>query len=341
MSHGAQTLRIKHTRRLQHVLGSTFAPQPQACGVASNALVDRPGLGINQQFLRPSRRPDRHPTSLLESVLTLGGSCTRHDVSAASTKQASLQSRWVLAGPRGSFSRRFETGEPPVSKPHGAPKPSSCPHAKGSSTEVDIPWPILLSALVPRQGISRAQTRTREQICKGDFRESAIHGDREGADGCGSMSERRRRKEKETPAVERAVNHSDTDSDSVDSESDHEGRCRSFCASTPCQYSVLYALCSAVAAGHTCHMSATARCVLRTKPGAVIFVISTPYGVLNQPPAGSATNGGQRRRGIGKTMDGFSLDFKYQSLAPVLMIAGLGCMVVAHIFSSLLASLLA
>lgn len=152
MSHGAQTLRFKHTRRLQHVLGSTFAPQPQACGVASNALVDRPGLGINQQFLRPSRRPDRHPTSLLESVLTLGGSCTRHDVSAASTKQASLQSRWVLAGPRGSFSRRFETGEPPVSKPHGAPKPSSCPHAKGSSTEVDIPWPILLSALVPRQG---------------------------------------------------------------------------------------------------------------------------------------------------------------------------------------------
>ena len=185
------------------------------------------------------------------------------------------------------------------------------------------------------------RARTREQICKGDFRESAIHGDREGADGCGSMSERRRRKEEETPAVERAVNHSDTDSDSVDSESDHEGRCRSFCASTPCQYSVLYALCSAVAAGHTCHMSATARCVLRTKPGAVIFVISTPYGVLNQPPAGSATNGGQRRRGIGKTMDGFSLDFKYQSLAPVLMIAGLGCMVVAHIFSSLLASLLA
>ena len=40
-------------------------------------------------------------------------------------------------------------------------------------------------------------------------------------------------------------------------------------------------------------------------------------------------------------MDGFSLDFKYQSLAPVLMIAGLGCMVVAHIFFSLLASLLA
>ena len=128
------------------------------------------------------------------------------------------------------------------------------------------------------------RARTREQICKGDFRESAIHGDREGADGCGSMSERRRRKEEETPAVERAVNHSDTDSDSVDSESDHEGRCRSFCASTPCQYSVLYALCSAVAAGHTCHMSATARCVLRTKPGAVIFVISTPYGVLNHPP---------------------------------------------------------
>ena len=196
------------------------------------------------------------------------------------------------------------------------------------------------------RGSAGPRARTREQICRniptGDFRESAsVQGDREGADDCGSMSERRRRKEEETPAVERAVNHSDTDSDSVDSDSDHEGRCRSFCASKPCQYSVLYALCSAVAAGHTCHMSATARCVLRTKPGAVIFVISTPYGVLNQPPAGSATNGGQRRRGIGKTMDGFSLDFKYQSLAPVLMIAGLGCMVVAHIFSSLLASLLA
>ena len=131
----------------------TFAT-PLAFSCAASAVGVLPslslGLGISQQFLRPSRRPDRHPTSLLESVLTLGGSCTRHDVSAASTKQASLQSRWVLAGSRGSFSRRFETGEPPVSKPHGAPKSSSCPHVKGSSTEVDIPWPILLSALVPR-----------------------------------------------------------------------------------------------------------------------------------------------------------------------------------------------
>lgn len=83
------------------------------------------------------------------------------------------------------------------------------------------------------------KARTREHICRDNFRQIA---DREGGDGCGSMSERRRRKEEETPAVERAVNHSDTDSDSVDSESDHEGRCLSFCASKPCQYSVLCAL---------------------------------------------------------------------------------------------------
>ena len=103
-------------------------------------------------------------------------------------------------------------------------------------------------------------------------------------DGCRSMSERRRRKEYETPAVERADNHSDTDSDSVDSESDHEGRCRSFCASNPCQYSVLCALCSAVAAGRTCHVSATARCVLRTKPGIVIFCHVDPIWSSQPPP---------------------------------------------------------
>ena len=108
--------------------------------------------------------------------------------------------------------------------------------------------------------------------------------------------------------------------------------------STPC--SVLCAVLRGGRGPHLPHVGDSALCAAHQARCCHICHFD-PYGVLNQPPAGSATNGGQRRRGIGKTMDGFSLDFKYQSLAPVLMIAGLGCMVVAHIFSSLLASLLA
>ena len=56
----------------------------------------------------------------------------------------------------------------------------------------------------------------------------------------------------------------------------------------------------------------------------------------------SDSNGGAAARGkaIGKTMDGFSLDFVYDSLAPALIVAGILCMAVAYGMSSLLASLL-
>ena len=123
---------------------------PLAFHCAASAVAVLPSLSLMSMF--PPTSCDRR-VALIGTPPRFWNPCSRSvEAAIVMTCQPRQQSRRVCrAGGYWQAARQFfetlrsEIG-PPVSKPHGDPKSSSCPHAKGSSTEVDIPWPILLCA---------------------------------------------------------------------------------------------------------------------------------------------------------------------------------------------------